>query len=414
MSAALFSEDDRSAAFPELTDQQLAVLSRFGEEREYAAGDLVFRQGDSYDFAVILAGRVAVVENLGAENERVVVEHGPRRFLGEYSLIAGGAALMSSVAREQSRVRVVPVDDFKLLIANDPILSELIMSAFLRRRALLIGRRLGPKIIGSRYSPDTRRLREFAARNRLPHVWIDVERDDEVEELLCTFEIAAEEMPVVLIGQHRAAQPDRSGVRARARLRAHAGRSRRLRPARRRRRAGGPRGGGLRRLRGALDAAPRERGDRRPGRHLLADRELPRLSRRASRAAELAARAALQAEKFHARLTFPCEAVSLEDRDGHHLVRLADGDEVLARAVIVATGARYRRLPLDRLETFEGYGVYYAATPAEAQLCTGSAVVVVGGGNSAGQAALYLAESCRCVHLVDSPAAISRRRCRAT
>ena len=87
---AIFSEDDRSAAFPELTDEQLAVLSRFGEEREYAAGDIVFRQGERYDFAVILAGKVAVVENLGAENERVVVEHGPRRFLGEYSLIAGG------------------------------------------------------------------------------------------------------------------------------------------------------------------------------------------------------------------------------------------------------------------------------------------------------------------------------------
>ena len=116
--------------------------------------------------------------------------------------------------------------------------------------------------------------------------------------------------------------------------------------------------------------------------------------------AELAARATIQAEKFEARLTYPCEAVALEPREGLHLVRLSDGDEVVARSVIIATGARYRRLPLDRLEELEGFGVYYAATLAEARMCAGSAVAIVGGGNSAGQAALFLADASRRVSLI--------------
>jgi len=116
--------------------------------------------------------------------------------------------------------------------------------------------------------------------------------------------------------------------------------------------------------------------------------------------AELTARAAIQAEKFEARLTYPCEAVALEPRDDLHRVRLSDGDEIVARAVILATGARYRRLPLDRFEELEGFGVYYAATILEARMCQASAVAIVGGGNSAGQAALFLADGTRGVSLI--------------
>jgi thioredoxin reductase (NADPH) len=396
---AIFSEDDRSAAFPELTDEQLAVLSRFGEEREYAAGDIVFRQGERYDFAVILAGKVAVVENLGAENERVVVEHGPRRFLGEYSLIAGGTALLTSVARDESRVRMIPVDDLKRLIANEPILSELILSAFLRRRALLIGGRLGPKIVGSHFSADTHRLLEWAARNRLPHSWIDVERDPDVEEMLQVFGVSVDETPVVLWGDRVLRNPSEQemarvlgfvpsaehddhydlvviGAGPAGLAASVYGASEGLSTLTLEGIAVGGQAGTSTRIENYLGFPAGLSG------------------------AELAARAAVQAEKFSARITSPCTVVRLESRDGLSVVGISDGDEVSARAVVIATGAHYRRLGLDRLDEFEGNGVYYAATQVEATMCGGDAVAVVGGGNSAGQAAVYLAEHTRHVWLI--------------
>jgi thioredoxin reductase (NADPH) len=397
--AAMFTEDERSAAFPELTDEQLAILSRFGEEREYAAGDLVFRQGESYDFAVILSGRVAVVENLGADNERVVVEHGPRRFLGEYSLIAGGAALFSSVVREPSRIRVIPVDDLKRLIANEPILSELILSAFLRRRALLIGRRLGPKIVGSHFSADTHRLLEWAARNRLPHSWIDVERDPSVEEMLQVFGVSVDETPVVLWGDRVLRNPSEQelaralgfvpsgehddhydlvviGAGPAGLAASVYGASEGLTTLTLEGVAVGGQAGTSTRIENYLGFPAGLSG------------------------AELAARAAVQAEKFSARITSPCRVVRLESRDGLSVIGISDGDAVSARAVVIATGARYRPLALDRLEEYEGNGVYYAATQVEATMCGGDAVAVVGGGNSAGQAAVFLAEHTRHVWLI--------------
>jgi len=395
----MFSEDERSAAFPELTDAQLAVLLRFGEEREYAAGDIVFRQGESYDFAVILSGRVAVVENLGAENERVVVEHGPRRFLGEYSLIAGGAALFSSVVREPSRIRVIPVDDLKQLIANEPILSDLILSAFLRRRALLIGQRLGPKIVGSHFSADTHRLLEWAARNRLPHSWIDVERDPSVEEMLRVFGVSVDETPVVLWGDRVLRNPSEQelaralgfvpsgehddhydlvviGAGPAGLAASVYGASEGLTTLTLEGVAVGGQAGTSTRIENYLGFPAGLSG------------------------AELAARAAVQAEKFSARITSPCRVVRLESREGLSIIGISDGDEVSARAVVIATGARYRRLALDRLDEYEGNGVYYAATQVEATMCGGDAVAVVGGGNSAGQAAVFLAEHTRHVWLI--------------
>ena len=395
-----FSGGTLSALTPELSDDQIELLRGYGTEQPFEAGEMLFRPGEpTTSFIVVLEGRVGIVDDYGRSDERQVIEYGPRGFLGEMNVLSGRPALFTAVGREAGRVLLVPVADLRALVGSQSNLSNLVLGAFLSRRSVLLGERVGARIIGSRYSPDTRRLREFAARNRLPHVWIDVERDDEVEELLCTFEIATEEMPVVLIGQHLLRNPtDPELARALGFVHAPAdhdvydllvvG--------------GGPAG-----LAAAVYGASEGLSTL-----LLESAAIGGQAGTSSRienylgfpagvsGGELAARAALQAEKFHARLTFPCEAVSLEDRDGHHLVRLVDGDEVLARAVIVATGARYRRLPLGRLETFEGYGVYYAATQAEAQLCTGSAVVIVGGGNSAGQAALYLAESCRRVHLV--------------
>jgi thioredoxin reductase (NADPH) len=388
-------------AFPALSDEQLAVVERFGEEREFEAGQTLFREGDvAYDFYVVLSGRVAIVAEFGGPRESTVVEHGPRSFVGEYSLLAGQAALFTAVAREASRVIAVSPDGFREIVDSEPTLSEVVLRAFLARRVMLISQGVGLRLVGSRYSPDTRRLIEFVTRNRVPYTWLDLERDPTAEALLRDFSVEPAETPVVFVGAHVLRNPSNDEVAVAL-----------GRPAPRRRPedvldlvviGAGPAG-----LAAAVYGASE-------GYSTLCidDSAIGGQAGTSTRienylgfpaglsGGELATRALLQAEKFEARILVPCEAVGLDQDEGLHRLRFGAGDEVHTRAVIIATGARYRRLELERLAEFEGLGVYYAATHAEAKMCAGDAVAIVGGGNSAGQAAIFLADRTRQVHLV--------------
>ena len=389
----------RKAAFPLLSDEHIDRLRLDGEERDVEAGEILFRPGATdYGFIVILAGRVAIVDDFGAPTELDVVEHGAGGFLGEANLLIGQSPIFTAIVRESGRILVLPLPALRTVLGSQPSLSEIILRALLQRRAVLIGERLGPKIVGSHYSADTRRQLEFTARNRLPHSWVDLEHDPAVEELLRVAGVTPDETPVVLLGDQVLRIPSNQEL----------ARALGFVPSQDHREVydlvvigGGPAG-----LAAAVYGASEGLATL-----LLESVAIGGQAGTSSRienylgfpagisGAELAARASVQAEKFEARLTFPCEVVALEPRDGLHLLRLADGDEVTAHAVIVATGAQYRRLPLDRLEQFEGTGVYYAATLIEATMCSGSAVAVVGGGNSAGQAALFLAQRARRVYL---------------
>src|SRR5271170_2600707 len=198
-----FSGGRRTAAFPLLTDEQIEVFRRFGTERAFGVDEVVFRPGDSTtDFIVVLQGRFAILDDQGRPDERVIVEHGPRSFLGEFNAISGQPTLFTGVARASGRALLVPLHELRALIESQSALSNMVLGALLGRRALLISEQVGARIIGSRYSSDTRRLLEFAARNRLPHAWLDVESDPEVEELLRALDIPPEETPVVLLGDH--------------------------------------------------------------------------------------------------------------------------------------------------------------------------------------------------------------------
>jgi thioredoxin reductase (NADPH) len=376
------------------------MLAQQGERRRTEAGEILFREGDEhYDFSVILEGKVEVVSGYGGDERRIAV-HGPGRFLGELSLLTGQAALFTAIVREPGEVLVVPVERLRDLLSQDSELGDLILRAYLLRREMLIGLGAGFTIVGSRYSPDTRRLREFCARNRLPHRWIDLEEDEEAEALLRRLEVSPRETPVVIwrgrdvlrnpsnadlarvIGLRMPQAPEQVcdlvviGTGPAGLAAAVYGASEGLETVAFDAIATGGQAGTSSRIENYLGFPAGISG------------------------AELAERATIQAEKFGARISVPSEATSLDQRDGHYVVGLDDGEEVSARTVVIATGVHYRKLDVPRMDEFESSSVYYAATLMEARLCSGDPVAVVGGGNSAGQATLFLARYASPVHLI--------------
>src|SRR5258708_11864214 len=173
---------DRVGAFPRLSEPQIEKLATVGARRATREGEILFREGGTQrDFYVILSGLVAIVEDYGGAHERVVGIHGAGRFLGELGLITGQAMFLTAVVRQPGEVLVVPADRVRQLVTHDPVLGDLILRALLLRRSILIELGVGFRILASRSSPDTRRLRDFAARTRLPHHWTDLEPDPAAE-----------------------------------------------------------------------------------------------------------------------------------------------------------------------------------------------------------------------------------------
>jgi thioredoxin reductase (NADPH) len=396
----LVETPDRDGAFPRLSEEQIARLAEQGQRREVAAGDVLYREGDrDYDFYVVLSGKVATVEGYG-ETDEIIAVHGPGRFLGELSLLTGEAALVSAVVMEDGEVLAIPAERLRKMVSLDSTLGDLILRACLLRRTFLIGVGAGFRIIGSRYSPDTRRLRDFAARNRLPHRWLDLEEDATAEALLREFGVKPEETPVVIVGSNRILRNPSN-----AELAEVIG----LRPSSPPEAVcdllvvgAGP-GGLAASVYGASEGLTTTAVDAvaTGGQAATSPRIENYLGFPAGiSGGELADRATIQARKFGARVTVPAEAKALRREDGHYVVTLDDGSEIHAETVVIATGARYCKLPVPRLEELEGTSIYYAATLAEAQMCAGDPVAVVGGGNAAGQATLFLSQHAARVYLL--------------
>jgi thioredoxin reductase (NADPH) len=293
----------------------------------------------------------------------------------------------------------VPVERLLRIVSQDAALGDLVLRAYLLRRELLTGLGAGLKIVGSRFVPDTRRLRDFAARNRLPHRWIDPEQDPAAEKLLQRLGVAPEETPVVIWGDRVLRNPGNAELAEAVGLREVAAPVATCDLVV----AGAGPAGLAAAVYGASEGLATVVLDSvatggQAGTSSKIENYLGFPS--GISGGELAERAAIQARKFGARIAVGAEASGLERRDGGYAVALADGTTIEARTVAIATGARYRKLPVERLEHFEGAGVYYAATFMEAQLCAGDAVAIVGGGNSAGQAAVFLVEHARHVYLL--------------
>jgi thioredoxin reductase (NADPH) len=370
----------------------MAQLRRLGKLRHVKPGDVLFAEGDpESDFFVIESGVVAIVQGYGAEN-RVIAVHGPKRFLGELSMLTGQRIYLSGVVRDEGEVIQVPLEKLRELVAEDKTLSELILGSFMARRSILIEAGTGIKLIGSRFSPDSRRLREFLARNRMPHQWIDLEEDRHADTLLRELGIQPEDTPVVIAsGGEILRNPSNTelggsiGLGARGQTPALCD----LLVV-----GAGPAGLGA-----AMYAA--SEGLDTQGIEAIATGGQAGTSARIENylgfpagisGSELTQLAGVQALKFGVRLTAPAAATSLTSSHGQHEIALSTGEMATGRAVVIATGAQYRRLDVPRIEEFEMGGVYYAATQSEAQLCEGDPVVIVGGGNSAGQAAMFLSQ----------------------
>src|SRR6266536_953749 len=397
------SQQAQAGRGPVLDVAQLEVLRRYGSEHDMAAGDVLFADGDvTYDLIVVLAGEARIIERRGQPAETVIAAHGRSQFLGEIGLLTGQRAYLSAVAATAGRVLRVPVEQVRVIMAQEPGLSELILRTFLLRHSILTGLGSGLTLIGSRFDAGTRRLLEVLARNRLASTWLELEGSPEAEATLRELNVPVGELPIVVVpggpllrnpgsrelldalGMSGPSDTDLSGVCDLLVVGA------------------GPAGLAAA-VYGASDGMATV---------LAEDTALGGQAGTSSRienylgfpaglsGEELSARAALQAHKFGVRMKLGSRAVALSSRPDTHQVRFEDGELVSARSVIIATGARYNRLALDRLADFEGVGVYYAATQMEAQACRGGPVAIVGGGNSAGQAALFLSRSSAEVHVI--------------
>jgi thioredoxin reductase (NADPH) len=383
---------EESDAAPTLDSRDIELIAELGSRRQVLEGEHLYREGDvTYDFFVLVSAEVDIILRVdGVEN--AIAHHGPGRFLGELNMLTGLRVFVSARVVRSGEVIVVARDRLRQVMAKKPQLGDTILAAFVARRTLLMtGAAPTVRVIGSRYSPESLRVREFLARTRVPHEWLDPDHDAHVEDILREFAISANELPVVIATGSVLRRPSPGELASYLGLTIESlpDRCFDLVVV-----GGGPSG-----LAAAVYGA--SEGLRTLGVEMTAPGGQAGASSRIENylgfpmgisGSDLTQRAVIQAEKFGASLTVPCTAVSLRNQAGHLVVGLSDGTEVAGRAVIAASGAAYRRLEAAGLSDFEGNGVYYAATEMESRICGTGPVVVVGGGNSAGQAAIFLSQ----------------------
>ena len=388
------------------------TLAQHGEERVAAVGDVLYRVGDArYPFIAILEGEAAILDAAGRE----IVRHGPSGFLGELNLMSGQTVFVTAVVTAPMRYIAVDRDELRPLLFEDGPLADLLLSAFIARREALQQQRVGMEVVGPHSSEPTRRIVAYAQRNRLPYRWRDPEHSDDPAAAALIGALDPGEVPLVRLPGGMELRNPSVGELSRA-----LGIGLLSWPRVKRSTSvvigGGPAGlgaavyaasEGLETLVVESTALGGQAGTSRRIENYLG---FPA----GISGSELTSRAVTQARKFHARTATPYRAVALEPGSDRHVVRLEGDHEIAARAVLLATGADYRRLPVPGLEDYEGVSVFYAAGPPEAQRCGATRVGVVGGGNSAAQAAVWLA-LWRCAgDAAASPRGRGARRCPTT
>ncbi|HMA33969.1 MAG TPA: FAD-dependent oxidoreductase [Chloroflexia bacterium] len=386
--------------FPTLTPAQIRRIAAHGHRRALQRGELLGEPGDSAaPFFVVVSGEIEIIRPAGAA-ETLVTVHGPGQFTGEVNTLVGRRALFRMRAAQPGEAIALDRPQLLALVQTDAELGEILLRAFILRRIELVAAGMGDVVlVGSTHSADTLRIKEFLMRNGHPYSYIDLERDPDVQHLLDSFQIAATEIPVLICsGQLVLRNPSDQRVadclgfneavdqtHLRDLIVVGAG------PA-----------GLAAAVYGAsegLDVLVLETSA--PGGQAGSSSKIENYLGFPTGISgqELAARAYTQAEKFGAQILIASATQLARDRRPY-VVEMDNGARIPARTIVIATGAEYRRLPLANLPRFEGVGIYYSATFVEAQLCGGDEVIVVGGGNSAGQAAVFLAETARHVHML--------------
>lgn len=393
---------DRAAQmFPKLTPAQIDRISRIGRRREVRADEVLFEVGEQNTrFFVVLTGEIALMRLIGGREEPVVVLH-PGEFTGEINMLSARRSLVRARAMGDGSVIAVDRDGLRALVLRDAELSELFMRAFILRRVALMAQETDELVLlGSRHSGSTQHIREFLSRNGQPFTYQDVETDPSVQVLLDRFHIGVDEVPVIVCqGGHVFRNPSIEALSSKLGLTAQ------LDPK-------GVRGvvivgAGPAGLAAAVYAASEGMDV------LVLESTAPGGQAGTSSRIEnylgfptgisgqaLAGRALLQAEKFGAEVAIARTAARIDCDRRPYRVHLADGEVVLTRTIVIATGVRYRKLALASVARFEGAGIYYSATHLESQLCQGEEIAIVGGGNSAGQAAVFLAGVAARVHVL--------------
>jgi thioredoxin reductase (NADPH) len=388
--------------FPRLDAAQIARLAPFGRRRRATAGEVLYDRGSvKREFYVLLDGRVEIASP-SREGEARVTIHEAGEFTGEVDMVSGRYSLVRARAVVATELLEIDLASLRRIVQTDAELSEVFLRAFVLRRAHLIAHTLGGVVLmGSSHSADTLRLKAFLVRNAYPHVYLDVERDADVQDLLEHFQIGLDEIPVLICRDRDKALRNPSNADVAAALgfnsEIDAGHVHDLVVV-----GAGPSGlaAAVYGASEGLDVLVLE--SNAPGGQAGSSSRIENYLGfpMGISGQDLAGRALLQAEKFGANLAIARVAVSLHCSERRLSIECAGGGAVLGKTVIVATGAAYRKLAVPDLGRFEGVGVYYGATRVEAQLCDGEEIVVVGGGNSAGQAAVFLSGIAAHVHLL--------------
>ena len=394
--------DREAQIFPELDDDQIARVAAFGTTETVEEGTWLFRRGErSADFFVIENGSIEISGGAAEAGEEVVTVHGRRQFTGELDLFNDRAILVSGRAGPSCRIVRVLHKDFRRMIEAESDIGEIVMRAFiLRRVGLMRHSQGGVLLIGSAHCADTLRIQRFLSRNGYPHRMLDVESDPDAQVTLRSFDLPADEYPVVIIpGSDRLRNP-RTPALADA-----LGLTERIDPDEAFDLAvigAGPAGlaaavyGASEGLRTIVIEGMAPGGQAGTSSRIENYLGFPTgISGQA-----LAGRAQVQAQKFGAKLAISRCATGIACNSTPYEIGMEDGIKVSARAIVIATGARYRTLDVENYERYEGQGIHYAATWIEGNLCSNEEVIVVGGGNSAGQAAVFLSQHARHVHIM--------------
>ncbi|GAB7109842.1 FAD-dependent oxidoreductase [Streptomyces phaeofaciens JCM 4814] len=385
-----------------LSGDQLKKLGAVGSEYPAPAGEVLFLAGDaSYDFFVVLEGAAEIIDRLGQPEERLVAAYGRAEFLGEIGMLTGERSRFTGVMKTPGRLLRVPLQQIQTIVAQDSDLSECILRTFLVRRANLLRRGAGITLIGSRYDERCRVLLHSFSLSRMAVEWLDLEDRPEVEMLLRRLKVSLKDLPVILIpGRPLMRNPQPANIAAEFGEPPRAVDDQEICDLLV---VGGGPGGLAAAVYGASEGLTTVLmdADAFGGQAATSSRIENYLGFPAGLpGAELAARGAIQAAKFGVRLHRHARAVAFTSEGGIHTVTCDDGRAFSARDVIIATGANHRRLAVPGIEAWESNGVYYAATVVEATYWRGRPVAVIGGANSAGQAALFLARTSDPVYLV--------------